>query len=70
MRKRRNPLFPAEVREHAFGMVLVSQGDYPTLGAAITSIAGKIGGIGETLRSWVKQLTVILAFDKLGKLAH
>lgn len=55
MMKKRNPPFPAEVRERAVRMVLETQGDYPTPWAAITSIAGKIGCTGETLRNWVKQ---------------
>jgi transposase-like protein len=55
MMKKRNPSFPAEIRERAVRMVLETQGDYPTQWAAITSIAGEIGCTGETLRSWVKQ---------------
>ena len=36
-------------------MVREHRNDYPTEWAAISSIAGKIGCTGETLRGWVRQ---------------
>ena len=53
--KKRNPPFPAEVRERAVRMVLEHGGEHPTQWAAISSVAGKIGCTRETLRSWVRQ---------------
>jgi len=53
--KKRTPSFSAEVRERAARMVLEHQGEYPTPWAAITSVAGKIGCMGETPRNWVRQ---------------
>jgi transposase-like protein len=55
MMKKRTPPFPAEVRERAVRMVLEHGGEHPTQWAAITSVAGKIGCTGETLRNWVRQ---------------
>jgi transposase len=55
MTKKRTPPFPAEVRERAVRMVLEHGGEHPTQWAAITSVAGKIGCTGETLRNWVRQ---------------
>lgn len=53
--KKRTPPFPAEVRDRAVRMVLENGGEHPTQWAAITSVAGKIGCTGETLRNWVRQ---------------
>jgi transposase-like protein len=36
-------------------MVLEHGGEHPTQWSAITSVAGKIGCTGETLRNWVRQ---------------
>jgi transposase len=55
MTKKRTPPFPAEVRERAVRMVREHGGEHPTQWAAITSVAGKIGCTGETLRNWVRQ---------------
>jgi transposase-like protein len=55
MMKKRTPPFPAEVRDRAVRMVLENGGEHPTQWAAITSVAGKIGCTGETLRNWVRQ---------------
>lgn len=55
MTKKRTLPFPAEVRERAVRMVLEHGGEHPTQWAAITSVAGKIGCTGETLRNWVRQ---------------
>lgn len=55
MTKKRTPPFPAEVRERAVRMVLEQGGDHSTQWASISSVAGKIGCSGETLRNWVRQ---------------
>jgi transposase len=47
--------FSPEVRDRAVRMVLEHQDKYESQWAAITSIAEKIGGTAETLRSWVRQ---------------
>jgi transposase len=47
--------FSPEVRERAVRMVLEHRGEYPSLWAAIESIAPKIGCTCETLRRWVRQ---------------
>ena len=54
MTKRQNRYSP-EVRERAVRMVLEHQGEYDSQGAAISSIAGKIGCTTEALRRWVRQ---------------
>jgi transposase-like protein len=55
MTKKKTPPFPAEVRERAVRMVLEHGGEHPTQWSAITSVAGKIGCTGETLRNWVRR---------------
>ena len=55
MMMKRTPPFPAEVRERGVRMVVEHGGEHPTQWAAITSVAGKIGCTGETLRNWVRQ---------------
>ncbi len=47
--------FKPEVRERAVRMVLEHRGGYPSLWAAIDSIAPKIGCVPQTLRTWVKR---------------
>ena len=47
--------FSPEVRDRAVRMVLEQQEKHASQGAAITSIAEKIGCTPETLRSWVRQ---------------
>jgi transposase len=47
--------FSPEVRERAVRMVLEHRGEYPSLWAAVESIAPKIGCVAQTLLTWVKQ---------------
>jgi transposase-like protein len=53
MNKRSNKFSP-EVRERAVRMVQEHRGEYPSLWAAIESIAPKIGCVPQTLNEWVK----------------
>jgi transposase len=50
--------FSPEVRERAVRMVQEQRGEYPSLWAAIQSIAPKIGCVPQTLLEWVKQTEV------------
>jgi transposase-like protein len=50
--------FSPEVRERAVRMVQEHRGEYPSLWAAIESIAPKIGCVPQTLLDWVKQQEV------------
>ena len=52
--KKSNKLSP-EVRERAVRMVQEHRGEYPSLWAAIESIAPKIGCVAQTLNEWVKR---------------
>ena len=52
--KKSNKLSP-EVRERAVRMVQEHRGEYPSLWAAIESIAPKIGCVPQTLNEWVKR---------------
>jgi transposase-like protein len=54
MSKKSNKFSP-EVRERAVRMVLEHRGQYPSLWAAIESIAPKIGCVPQTLNEWVKR---------------
>lgn len=47
--------FSPEVRERAVRMVREHRGEYPSLWAAIESIASKIGCVPQTLNEWVKR---------------
>lgn len=47
--------FSPEVRERAVRMVQEHRADYPSLWAAIESIAPKIGCVQQTLNDWVKK---------------
>src|SRR5660398_181518 len=47
--------YPREVRERAVRMVLEHKGEYDSQGAAIGSVATKLGMTAETLRKWVRQ---------------
>ncbi len=50
--------FSPEVREHAVRMVQEHRGEYPSLWAAVESIAPKIGCVPQTLLEWVKRQEV------------
>ena len=50
--------FSPEVRERAVRMVQEHHGDYPSLWAAVESIAPKIGCVPQTLHEWVKRVEV------------
>ena len=50
--------FSPEVRERSVRMVLDHRGEYPSLWAAIESIAPKIGCVAPTLLEWVKKSQV------------
>ena len=54
MNKKSNKFSP-EVRERAVRMVQEHRGEYPSLWAAIESIAPKIGCVPQTLHDWVKR---------------
>jgi transposase-like protein len=47
--------FSPEVRERAVRMVQEHRGEYPSLWAAVESIAPKIGCVPQTLLDWVKR---------------
>ena len=47
--------FSPEVRERAVRMVQEHRSDYPSLWAAIESIAPKIGCVPQTLNEWVRR---------------
>ena len=53
MSKKSNKFSP-EVRERAVRMVQEHRAEYPSLWAAIESIAPKIGCVPQTLHEWVK----------------
>jgi len=46
--------YSPEVRERAVRLVQEHRGEYPSLWAAIESIAPKIGCVPQTLHSWVR----------------
>jgi transposase-like protein len=50
--------FSPEVRERAVRMVQEHRGEYPSLWAAIESIAPKIGCVPQTLNEWVKRAEI------------
>ena len=51
---RKSTKFSPEVRERAVRMVQEHRGEYPSLWAAIESIAPKIGCVPQTLHEWVR----------------
>jgi transposase len=50
--------FSPEVRERAVRMVQEHLGEYPSLWAAVESIAPKIGCVPQTLLDWIKRAQV------------
>ena len=50
--------FSPEVRERAVRMVQEHRGEYPSLWAAVESIAPKIGCVSQTLLDWIKRVEV------------
>ena len=50
--------FSLQVRERSVRMVQEHRGEYPSLWAAIESIAPKIGCVPQTLNEWVKRAEV------------
>ena len=50
--------FSPEVRQRAVRMVQEQRGEYPSLWAAVESIAPKIGCVPQTLLEWVKRQEV------------
>ncbi len=53
--KKLTPKYSPEVRERAVRMVQEHRGEYPSLWAAIASIAPKIGCVPQTLHEWVRK---------------
>ncbi len=53
--KKITPKYSTEVRERAVRMVQEHRGEYPSLWAAIESIAPKIGCVPQTLHEWVRK---------------
>ena len=50
--------YSPEVRERAVRMVQEHRGEYPSLWAAVESIASKIGCTPQTLHEWVKRAEI------------
>jgi transposase len=50
--------FSPEVRERAMRLVQEHRGEYPSLWAAVESIAPKIGCVPQTLLEWVKRAEI------------
>jgi len=50
--------FSPEVRERAVRMVQEHRGEYPSLWAAVESIAPKIGCVPQTLLDWIKRTEI------------
>ena len=62
--------FSPEVRERAVRMVQEHRGEYPSLWAAIQSIASKIGCVPQTLNEWVVREGVTVARCTVERLMH
>jgi transposase len=56
--KKTTPKYSPEVRERAVRMVQEHRGEYPSLWAAIESIAPKIGCVPQTLHDWVRKYEI------------
>lgn len=50
--------YPSEVRERAVRLVLEHRAEYPSMWAAVRSIAAKFGCSPLTLQAWVRQAEV------------
>jgi transposase-like protein len=50
--------FSPEVRERAVRLVQEHRGEYPSLWAAVESIAPKIGCVPQTLLEWIKRAQI------------
>jgi transposase len=50
--------FSPEVRERAVRLVQEHRGEYPSLWAAVESIAPKIGCVPQTLLEWIKRAEI------------
>ena len=50
--------YSPEFRERAVRMYREQRGQYPSMWAALSSVAGKVGCTAETLRKWVKQTEI------------
>ena len=55
--------FSPEVRERAVRLVQEHRGEYPSLWAAVESIAPKIGCVPQTLLEWVKRVDAERTLD-------
>ena len=55
---KKSPKFSPELRERAVRMVQEHRGEYPSLWAAIESIAPKFGCVPQTLDAWIKRVEV------------
>ena len=55
---RKSSKFSPEIRERAVRMVQEHRGEYPSLWAAIESIAPKIGCVPQTLNEWVRRADI------------
>ena len=58
MSKNATQKYSPEVRERAVRLVQEHRGEYPSLWAAIESLAPKIGCVPQTLHGWVRKYEV------------
>ena len=59
--------FSPELRERPVRMVQEHKGEYPSLWAAVESIAPKIGCVPQTLLEWVKRVEVDAGCEKASR---